>query len=166
MGRVNITESELNRLISESIQRVLTEDVDEGLRDRLRAMFNGAKAGYESQKTLDRGVDDYKQQHDFDDTRSVMDNPLKKMPKTAEEAARDAYNQYKSYQQQANKMLNLYNSLCKKYGLAKAGVGDFRSTAPAPKSSGVNFTPTPEPHFGRTTGSRQAGTAPTGLWGK
>lgn len=131
---------------------------DEGLFNRLGSAFKGAKQGYQAQKSLDRGTDDFKQQHDFDDVRKSMDNPLSKMDKTAEEQATHLYNQYKQYQQQANKMLNMYNAICKKYGLQKKAVGQHATTEPAPTGTGVNFsTPNANNKFGRKTSSRDTG---------
>ena len=198
MAKMQISESELNRIISRSINKALNEGFmnqakqgfgqnawsgaknasnpgmqqcknmakpqpsaiaegseDEGLFDRLGSAFKGAKQGYQAQKSLDRGTDDFKQQHDFDDVRKSMDNPLSKMDNTAEEQATHLYNQYKQYQQQANKMLNMYNAICKKYGLQKKAVGQHVTTEPAPTGTGVNFsTPNAKNKFGRKTNSR------------
>ena len=165
MSKMQISEAQLQRMISESIDRVLREEMEEGLFDRIRNAYSGAKAGYNAQKTLDRGTDDFKQQHDWDDVRGTMDNPLSKQSNTAEEQARSAYEQYKNYQQQANKMLNLYNQLCRKYGLQKQSVGNFKTTAPAPTSTGVNFQQQ-DPHFGKSVGGRNNDTRAIGNWGK
>ena len=210
MAKMQISESELNRIISKSINKALNEGFgramagatrnlggnfrnaaaggvnnqngmqrnnaqaqqpqaqqpqwtstiaegseDEGLFDRLGSAFRGAKQGYQAQKSLDRGTDDFKQQHDFDDVRKSMDNPLSKMDNTAEEQATHLYNQYKQYQQQANKMLNMYNAICKKYGLQKKAVGQHVTTEPSPTGTGVNFsTPNAKNKFGRKTNSR------------
>ena len=112
---------------------------DEGLFNRLRSAAQGAKQGYQAQKTLDRGTDDFKQQHDYGDMIHTFDNPLSKMPNTAEEQAAEIYRQYKQYYMKANELLALYNKICRKYGLQKQGVGDFKSTVKGPSSSGVDF---------------------------
>ena len=166
MAKVQIKESDLNRIITESINRILAEEVEEGFFDRIGQAFKGARQGYNAQKSIDRGTDDFKQQHDFDDVRKTMDNPMSKMDNTAEEQARQLYTQYKQYQQQANKMLNLYNQICRKYGLAKQGVGQYKTTAPAPTSTGVNLNPANTEHFGKTVGGKNTDTRSTGAWGK
>ena len=113
---------------------------DEGLFNRLRSAAQGAKQGYQAQKTLDRGVDDFKQEHDWGDTFQVMDNPLSKMPNTAEEQAAEIYKQYKQYYMKANELLALYNKICRKYGLEKQAVGKFTNPKKAsPSGSGLDF---------------------------
>ena len=87
----------------------------------------GAKQGYNSQKMLDRGTDNFKQNLSREDMMN-MANPMAARPEnTASEQAREAYKQYKAYQQKANEMLTLYNKLRKQYDLDKTGVGQVQS---------------------------------------
>jgi hypothetical protein len=79
------------------------------------------------QKMLDRGTDNFKQNLSREDMMN-MGNPMAARPEnTASEQAREAYKQYKAYQQKANEMLNLYNKLRKQYDLDKTGVGQVQS---------------------------------------
>ena len=76
---------------------------------------------------LDRGTDNFKQNLSREDMMN-MGNPMAPRPEnTASEQAREAYKQYKAYQQKANEMLNLYNKLRKQYDLDKTGVGQVQS---------------------------------------
>jgi phosphoenolpyruvate carboxylase len=120
---IKLNESELNQLIEECIQDILNE----GFFDKMNAAWKGAKQGYNGQKMLDRGTDNFKQNLDREDMLN-MANPMASRPEnTASEQAREAYKQYNFYQQKANEMLNLYNKLRKQYDLDKTGVGQVQS---------------------------------------
>ena len=126
-----LNEAELQNLIKDCVNEVLNE----GFFDRVKAGMQGAKAGYSGQKMLDRGTDDFKQNWDRQDLANKA-NPWASNPEnTADMQARDAYKRYKEYQQLANKFLNLYNQLTKKYNLQKKGVGK-RATAEKPNFYG------------------------------
>ena len=132
---IRLNEEQLNTLIMESDIRVLNEsENDEGLFGNIRAAYQGAKRGVKAQRSLDRGTEGFKQQHDHDDVMKSMKNPMGKMDNTAEEQARRLYDQYKEYQQQANKLLNMYNKMIKAYGLQKQEVGRHVNPNPTPAS--------------------------------
>jgi hypothetical protein len=114
---VRLTESELHQIIEESVKAVIAEEMDEGLFDRLGAAWKGAKQAYGGQKMLDRGTDNFQQQHSMGDLRSGN------YENTAAEQAREAYLKYKEYHAQANKHLSLYNKLVKQYNLQKQSAG-------------------------------------------
>ena len=119
-----LNEAELQNLIKDCVNEVLNE----GFFDRLKAGVQGAKSGYSGQKMLDRGTNDFKQNWDRQDLANKA-NPWSSNPEnTADMQARDAYKRYKEYQQLANKFLNLYNQLTKKYDLQKKGVGQRVTT--------------------------------------
>ena len=120
---IKLNEAQLNQLVEECVIEVLNE----GFFDKIGAAWKGAKQGYNSQKMLDRGTDNFKQNLSREDMMN-MANPMAARPEnTASEQAREAYKQYKAYQQKANEMLNIYNQLCKKYNLDKTGVGQVQS---------------------------------------
>lgn len=120
---IKLNETELNQLVEDCVKEVLNE----GFFDRIKQGYQGAKQGYKSQKMLDRGTDNFKQNLSREDMMN-MSNPMSARPEnTATEQAREAYRQYKTYQEKANEMLNLYNQLRKKYNLDKTGVGQVQS---------------------------------------
>lgn len=120
---IKLNEAQLQQLIEECVQEVLNE----GFFDKMSAAWKGAKQGYNSQKMLDRGTENFKQNLSREDMLN-MGNPMVARPEnTAAEQARQAYQQYKIYQEKANEMLNLYNQLRKKYDLNKTGVGQVQS---------------------------------------
>lgn len=124
---IKITESQLNNLITESTIKVLKEgEMDEGFKDffkRIGAGAKGAVQGYNTQKALDSDYNDLKQEHDYEDMKHSMTNPLSKMPKTAAEQAESLYAQAKEYLIKSNQLKAKANAISKKYGLAKSGVG-------------------------------------------
>lgn len=120
---IKLNEAQLNQLVEECVMEVLNE----GFFDKIGAAWKGAKQGYNSQKMLDRGTDNFKQNLSREDMMN-MANPMAARPEnTASEQAREAYKQYKAYQQKANEMLTLYNKLRKQYDLDKTGVGQVQS---------------------------------------
>ena len=120
---IKLNEAQLNQLVEECVAEVLNE----GFFDKMGAAWKGMKQGYNSQKMLDRGTNNFKQNLSREDMMN-MGNPMaSRLENTAAEQAREAYNQYKAYQQKANEMLNLYNQLRKKYNLDKTGVGQVQS---------------------------------------
>lgn len=121
---ITLSEAQLQSLVEECVAEVLNE----GLWDQMKAGWQGAKRGFQGQKMLDRGTDDFKQNWDREDLANNA-NPWSARPEnTADMQAKEAYNRYKAAQQEANKYLNLYNQLTKKYKLNKDGVGQ-RSTS-------------------------------------
>ena len=162
-----LNEAELQNLIKNCV----TEVLNEGFFDRLKAGVQGAKSGYSGQKMLDRGTDDFKQNWDRQDLANKA-NPWSSSPEnTADMQARDAYKRYKEYQQLANKFLNLYNQLTKKYGLQKKGVGQ-RVTAEKPNFYGNGGIVANQRKknssgsFGSTVKDRRSEVnKPRGIWG-
>jgi hypothetical protein len=121
---ITLNEAQLQSLVEECVAEVLNE----GLWDQMKAGWQGAKRGFQGQKMLDRGTDDFKQNWDREDLANNS-NPWSARPEnTADMQAKEAYNRYKAAQQEANKYLNLYNQLTRKYKLNKDGVGQ-RSTS-------------------------------------
>ena len=133
---IKLSESQLNQIISESVRKVLAEaEENEGFFNNMKSAFQGAKRGYQNQKTIDRGTEGFKQQHDSDDVMKSMKNPLSKMDNTAEEQCAQIYKQYKDAYMEANRLLNLYNKMIRQYGLSKQAVGQHvnpNKTAPGP----------------------------------
>ena len=130
--------------------------------------WNGAKRGFKSQQTIDRGTEGFKRQHDHDDMMKAMKNPLSKMDNTAEEQCREIYNQYKEAYMEANRLLNLYNKMIKQYGLEKQAVGQHvdpnkAPASPIPDVSGMKGS-NGGGKFGRNYDGRD--TSSIGLWGK
>ena len=120
---ITLNESEFRSLI----EGCVTEILEEGFFDQLGSAWKGAKNGFKGQKMLDRGTDNFKQNLDYWDIKKIG-NPYESRPEnTASEQAIEAYKRYKMYQQEANKFLNLYNALTKKYNLNKTGVGKVES---------------------------------------
>jgi len=145
MGQIKVTEAELQKIISESVQRVLNEsEMDEGFWNQMKSGLKGAKQGFQAQKTMDRGTDGFKQQHDHDDARYEMNHPNRKAENTASEQARMIYQQYKQYQASANRLLSQYNAMVKQYGLVKQGVGQVSSPVQAPLGGGVGNPNAPQ----------------------
>ena len=141
-NQIRLNESQLNSLIQESIENVLNEmyengDLNEGFFQNLKQAWNGAKQGYNYQKAMDRGTQGFKQEHDYEDVKNTMNNPLAKMPNTAAEQANQLYAQAKEYMAMANRLKAQANAITKQYGLAKSGVGTRVNATPVPQSPGI-----------------------------
>lgn len=121
---ITLTESEFKELV----ENCVNDMIEEGIFDQLGAAWKGAKQGFKGQKTLDRGTDDFKNKHDMSDYRREVSG--KSVENTAQEQAKYAYEQYRAYQEQANKMLNLYKRLIKQYNLEKISPGKFKEQEP------------------------------------
>ena len=171
-----LNEAELQNLIKDCVNEVLNEgfldkENIKKMANRVKAGWEGAKSGYSGQKMLDRGTDDFKQNWDRQDLANKA-NPWASNPEnTADMQARDAYKRYKEYQQLANKFLNLYNQLTKKYNLQKKGVGQ-RVTAEKPNFYGTGGIVANQREknsngsFGSTVKDRRSEvTKPRGIWG-
>lgn len=163
---ITLNEAQFHALVEECV----TEVLNEGFWDQMKAGWQGAKRGFQGQKMLDRGTDDFKQQWDREDLAQQA-NPFGKGPEnTAEMQAKEAYNRYKAAQQEANKYLNLYNQLTKKYNLQKQNVGNMRTTEKANLhgTGGIisNKRQNGSKFGGNVVGrDRTQDTRPTGLYG-
>ena len=116
---ITLTEAQFQSMVEDCVRDI----INEGFFDNMKSAWQGAKRGYQGQKMLDRGTDDFKQQWDREDLANNA-NPWSARPEnTADMQAKEAYRKYKEAQQEANKYLNLYNQLTKKYNLKKDGVG-------------------------------------------
>ena len=124
---VRLTESQLNELINESIQQILEEGFFDNLKAGVSGAVQGTRRGFQGQKMLDRGTDNFKQNWDYDDLKAHANPYGPGAENTASMQANQAYNLYKEYQQEANKYLNLYKSLIKKYNLAKEKPGQTQT---------------------------------------
>ena len=138
---VRLNESQLNKLISESVDKTLREmyesgELEEGFLDNIKSAFKGAKQGYDYQKSMDRGTDGFKPEHDAEDVRQTMVNPLAKSENTAAEQANQLYAQAKEYMAMANRLKAQANKICRDYGLVKTDVG-VRANAQAPEQAPV-----------------------------
>ena len=133
-NKIKITESELRNIISETIQQTM---IEEGFWDNMKSAWQGAKQGYKTQQTLDRGTEGFKQQHDHEDAMAAMD-PLTRPENTAEEQSSEIYKQYQFHQAKANQLLALYKKLNKQYGLVKQGVGKYVNPNKIPMGAGVD----------------------------
>lgn len=119
---ITLNEEQLRSLI----ENCVTEVLNEGPWDRIKAMYRGAKNGYQGQRFLDRGSDNFKQQHDAFDYRRMAGGGS--VENTAEMQAKEIYDLYKKASGEAMKYLNLYNQMIRKYNLKKNAVGDHRTT--------------------------------------
>ena len=171
-----LNEAELQNLIKDCVNEVLNEgfldkENIKKMANRVKAGWEGAKSGYSGQKMLDRGTNDFKQNWDRQDLANKA-NPWASNPEnTADMQARDAYKRYKEYQQLANKFLNLYNQLTKKYNLQKKGVGQ-RVTTEKPNFYGTGGIVANQREknsngsFGSTVKDRRSEVnKPRGIWG-
>ena len=92
---ITLNEAQLQSLVEECVAEVLNE----GLWDQMKAGWQGAKRGFQGQKMLDRGTDDFKQNWDREDLANNA-NPWSARPEnTADMQAKEAYNRYKAAQQ-------------------------------------------------------------------
>ena len=133
---VRINESQLQSLIKESTLKVLKEsEMDEGFWDNMKAGWQGAKSGFNAQKSLDTDYSNLKSEHDYDDTLKTMNNPMKKMPKTAAESSEDLLSQAQYYQKLANQLRARANAIDKKYALQKTGVNQRAAATQTEPSS-------------------------------
>ena len=163
---ITLNEAQLQSLVEECVAEVLNE----GLWDQMKAGWQGAKRGFQGQKMLDRGTEDFKQNWDREDLANNS-NPWSARPEnTADMQAKEAYSRYKAAQQEANKYLNLYNQLTKKYNLNKDGVGQ-RSTSEKPNFYGTGGIIANKRQRGSKFGGSVVGrdrtndTKGRGLWG-
>ena len=138
-NKIKITENELHKMIAESTVKVLKEaEMDEGLKDffnRLGAGAKGAMQGYNAQKALDTDYSTLKGEHDYEDLKHTMTNPLAKMPKTAAEQAEALYAQAREYLIMSNKLKAKANAISKKYGLVKSSAGQRVNANPSTPST-------------------------------
>ena len=165
---IKITENEIRQIVAESVIRVLKEnDMDEGFFDNIKSAWQGAKAGYNTQKMMDRGVDDFKTEHSHSDV-AKLSNPFGPgMDNTAGEQATQLLKQAQMYQAKANQLRAMANKMTKKYGLAKTAVNQRVD----PKTQRQPYTPAPEGYQApgaawRAKRQFKPETQTTGLWGK
>ena len=152
---VRINESQLQSLIKESTLRILKEsEMDEGFWDNMKAGWQGAKAGFNAQKSLDSDYSNLKQEHDYDDTLKTMNNPMKKMPKTAAESSEDLLKQAQYYQKLANQLRARANAIDKKYALQKTGVNQRAAATQTQPSSVPNVNGMRQPSINPVTKNR------------
>lgn len=131
---VRLSEDDLRNMISEAITKTVME---EGFWDNMKSAWQGAKQGYKTQQTIDRGTDGFKQQHDHEDAMAAMD-PLTRPENTAEEQSAEIYKQYQFHQAKANKLLALYKKLNKQYGLVKKANGKYVNPDKKPMGTGID----------------------------
>lgn len=165
---IRINDSQLNNIIVEHVVNALRENnLDEGFLDNIKAGWQGARQGFNAQKNLDRGTNDFKQYHDYDDFKNDS-NPLRfsKSENTAEEQAQELLRQAQYFQTKANQLKAQAQKITAQYGLAKTGVNQRVSTAqvPAAPSSTIAMQRNKTNGFGRTNTARD--TRPIGPWGK
>lgn len=132
MNKIYLTESQINAIVSESVKRIM---LDEGLWDNIKAGYRGMKQGFQNQQTLDRGADNFKPEHDYENFRA-MANPYTKNPEnTAIEQARSIYQQYCQHRQMASKLERLLNKMCKQYNLTRDRNGNITKMSKTPQSA-------------------------------
>ena len=152
---IRLNEEQLRNVIQETVMTVLNEaaDMDEGFFQNLGQAWRGAKQGYNYQKAMDRGTQGFKQEHDYEDVKQTMRNPLAKPENTAYEQANQLYQQAAEYQAMANRLKAQANAISKQYGLAKTGVGR-RANAQTPAQA-------PVPAFSQGQGRRFQSSTPS-----
>ena len=117
---LRINESQLQSLIKESTLRILKEsEMDEGFWDNMKAGWQGAKAGFNTQKMMDRGINDFKTEHDYEDVKQDFNPFAPKSENTAAEQAEALLAQAREYQIKANQLRAKANAMTKKYSLVK-----------------------------------------------
>lgn len=124
---IYLNESDLQQIIEESVQQILNEGFFDNLKAGVSGAVQGARRGFQGQKMLDRGTDNFKQTWDRDDLAAQANPYGPGAENTASMQANQAFRLYKEYQQEANKYLNLYNKLSKKYNLGKEKPGLTKS---------------------------------------
>ena len=119
MGKqvVKLTESQIREIVTESANRILKEnDMDEGFFDNLKAGWNGAKSGYNTQKFTDSDINT-----DYANPNTNYDNMLNGV-KSKEDAAK-AYSKMiqiaRNYEAQAKNLRAKMNDVYSKHGIDK-----------------------------------------------
>lgn len=164
---IRINESQLNDIIVEHVVNAIRKNnLDEGFLDNTKAGWEGAKQGFKAQRNLDRGTDDFKQYHDYDDFKKDSNPLLGKSENTAQEQAQELLQQARYYQTLANQLKAKAQEITRQYGLGKPAVNQRVSTAPTPAtpSSTIPMQRSKTNGFGRTNTERD--TRPIGPWGK
>ena len=140
-----MTESQLRALIQESVEEIM---IEEGVLDNLGAAWDGAKRGYRTQQTLDKDTTGLKRHHDYEDLQKHANPFGPGMENTAEEEAREIYNQYKEHMAIANQLLTKYRQLVKQYGLTYTGdERDPKSKRLGKRTNPGVSEPTSNPNF-------------------
>ena len=132
---IRLTESELHNIIKESVEYILQEEMmnekfGDGLRNfasNVKTAYKGGKQALKAKKNVDRGTDNFIQSQAIENLRSQENPFVKGYENTAAEEARETYQLYKQYQQQANALLNKYKKLIKEYDLEKTAPGQVKS---------------------------------------
>jgi len=60
---IRLTENDIRKIVKNSLQRILNEDVDESIGDRFKGMYQGFKQGANSMNSANRKATDYDQLH-------------------------------------------------------------------------------------------------------
>lgn len=144
MGKqvIKLTESQIRKMVTESVANILKEsEMDEGFLDNLKAGWNGAKSGYNTQKFTDSDINT-----DYANPNANYDNMLNGV-KSKEDAAK-AYSKMiqiaRNYEAQAKNLRAKMNDVYSKHGIDKVynrdnnrftGGYDYQDTS---KSSGFN----------------------------
>ena len=132
---IRLTESELHNIIKESVEYILQEEMmnekfGDGARNFLsnvKTAVKGGKQALKAKKNIDRGTDKFIQSQWIEDLRSKENPIVRNLENTAAEEARETYELYKQYQQQANALLNKYKKMIKEYNLEKTAPGQVKS---------------------------------------
>ena len=165
---IKLTENEIRQIVAESVVRVLKEsDMDEGFFDNIKSAWQGAKAGYNTQKMMDRGTDDFKTEHSPSDVAKLANPFGPGMDNTAGEQATQLLKQAQMYQAKANQLRAMANKMTKKYGLTKTAVNQRVD----PKVARQPYTPANPGYQApgavwKSQRQYKPETQTTGLWGK
>lgn len=132
---IRLTESELHNIIKESVEYILQEEMmnekfGDGLRNfvgNVKTAYKGGQQALKAKKNIDRGTNNFIQSQTIEDWRSKEYPFVKGYENTAAEEARETYQLYKQYQQQANALLNKYKKMIKEYDLEKTAPGQVKS---------------------------------------
>ena len=119
MGKqvIKLTESQIREMVAESVANILKEsEMDEGFLDNLKAGWNGAKSGYNTQKFTDSDINT-----DYANPNANYDNMLNGV-KSKEDAAK-AYSKMiqiaRNYEAQAKNLRAKMNDVYSKHGIDK-----------------------------------------------
>ena len=113
MANITLNESQLREIIKESVEQAL---LDEGFFDNMKAMWNGAKSGYQAQASLDKDNSNLKRHWDREDMNQNA-HGLTRPENTAAMEANKLYQQFQDYRKISNQLLSKRNQLIKQYSL-------------------------------------------------
>lgn len=172
---IRLTESDIKRMVENACYQALKEgrinesDIEEGIRDRIAAGWEGMKRGFNAQKSLEASTDNLKYEHDYEDMKQDS-NPFGPRSKnTAVEQANELLQQAKYYRTLANRLQAKAQKISAQYSLGKSAVGKRVNTVQTPQAAhNTTIRNTRSATNGYGNGRNPNNITPnrqTGLWG-